>query len=76
VKNYLLWTSSQVKEIHITYVEYHKNKHTGITWNPKEPISRSLEFSRNGKCENPEFLENKYNQIVTRRVYLGSPSET
>ena len=45
MKDYLLQTSSQVKEVHITYIKYHKNKYARITWNLKEPVSRSPEES-------------------------------
>ena len=80
MKTILLQTSSQVKGVHSTYVEYHEKQ---TYWNNMEPEGTSQQGSRGvwsfpemENIRNPEFLENEYKRILTKRGYLGSPSES
>ena len=46
MKDYVLWTKSQVKESAYYICLISQNRHTRIMWNLEEPVNRSLEESR------------------------------
>ena len=90
-ENYLLRTSSQVKGVHSTYVEYHKKRTYRNNMEPEGTSQQEsggvwsfLEMEKVGvrsfpemeNIRNPEFPENEYKQILTKRDYLGSPLES
>jgi len=69
-----------VKGVYGAYVEDHKKQ---TYWNNMEPKGTSQQesggvwsFPEIENIGNPQFPENEYKQILTKRDYLGSPSES
>ena len=69
-----------MKGVHGTYVKYHEKQ---TYQNNMEPKGTSQQESRGVRSflemeniGNPEFPENEYKQILTKRGYLRNPSES